>query len=228
LALAALLAPAQAALFVGFEAPDFAPGLVNGQSGWQTYANNTVTPLVATANPFGGTQHLRISGDDNLLMGDPIGAFSPTLSVAPAENSLLSVMVDLSSAGGASYEVIAQSLSEADVTARVQFAFTGDIWVLDDVGGGVLDFVDTNYDFAVGSYKQLRIEAVPGTGLSYYYDNSLIYSSAFFGGSRIEQGILQSDNYHAGDYGDFDNFRVIPEPAAGLMVLAALGLCRRR
>lgn len=222
------------ALETGFETPEFGTGFVGGVAGWQTFVNNTTQPMVSDANPFMGDQHLRIGKETSLQDGDSVGAFSPFTPQAAGSDTGLSVWVNISGVGGASYDVIAQSVAEDAVTARLQFFFadfdgdgtSGDILVLDNGA-----FVDSGADYTPGAYQEVRIEASPATGgLDYFYAGNLIFSGSLNnGGTLVDQGVLLADNFQSGDFGDFDSFGIIPSPgAAALLAVAGFAAARRR
>ncbi|MCD4748374.1 MAG: hypothetical protein K8R59_03280 [Thermoanaerobaculales bacterium] len=192
----------------GFEvAEGFAPGYIAGQVGWTAFSASLVEGHIDTANPATGTQHLRIANDPAVGAGSNTGAFSPEVADAVVDASYVEVDVAISATGGADYDVVPQTPTQGLLTAQVKFYYLGDIQVLDDTGSG-LAFIDTGTDWNVGPYTTLGIYVDPvANTIDYYYGGSLIYTSVagVFGGTIIEQVVLFSDNYHAGEVGDFDN-----------------------
>ncbi len=218
-------------LTTGFESPNFNTGWIAGQDGWQSFVTSTTEGHIDSSNPYAGDQHLRISYDADQQFGDPVGAFSPAVGHTAGANTALKVLANVSSLGGASYEIVAQSISEGSIVGEMQFfwadfdgdSISGDILVND---GGV--FVDSGADFVPGEYREASIEAYPGTNtLDYYYDGSLIYSTSLFAGTLVEQAIFMSDNYE-GSEGDFDNIMITPEPASLATLVIGAALLRRR
>lgn len=187
-----------------FEAADtFAPGFCAGQNGWTAFVASTVEGHIDTANPAGGTQHLRVSSDPANATGTLTGCFSPDLGALPADNIYTtSVDVAITNANGADYGVVLQSPNQGFITARVNFRFTGPIQVFE---GG--DFVDTGATWTPGAYRNLTIvvNSTAGT-IAYSYDGVLIHTGPLVGGTTVEQVVLFSDNWQVTDeHGDFDN-----------------------
>lgn len=223
----------------GFESAEgFAPGYIGGQSGWTTFTSSTAEAHVDTANPFAGSQHMRISKDPALGSGSLTGGFSPDLGPLLPSQSYLSVMLNISNVDGADYDVVPQAPSQSLLSARVKFSFTGDLLVLDDTGGG-LAFTDTGFDWGplAGSYMRLEVLLDNGANsIDYKINGSTVYSSVagVFAGTTFEQAVLLSDNFQLlGESGDFDNLDivngVIPAPGAfALLGIAGFAARRRR
>ena len=209
----------------GFE-PDegFTPGFVLGQASWGVFAFSGAESRIQDVNPASGTQHLRIAKDPAVSSGILLGAVSPILAVPDdLYPTTLGVDVSISAAGGADYEVMAQSASETLVTARVRFAASGDILVLDDQGAG-LALVDTGVDWNIGAYTHLRVEVDPvADTIDYYYGDLNIYSSVSgtLAGTNVGQVVLLSNNSNAGDVGDFDNLHINTNTGYEHVVLSA-------
>ncbi len=200
-------------LTTGFEAVDgFVPGFIGGQSGWTTFAASLTQGHIDTANPAAGAQHLRISKDPALASGILTGAFSPDQGPLAVGPSSVSVDIAISNTGGADYDVSPQAPSQAMISARVKFSFVGNIFIVDDLGAGLV-FVDTGVAWNAGPYTNLTINIDPvANTIDYIYGGAPIYSSVggVFAGTTIEQVVLFSDNFHvAGESGDFDNFSVV-------------------
>jgi len=192
----------------GFEAGEgFAPGFIGGQAGWTAFAASVAEGHIDTANPHAGSQHLRISNDPAVAAGTLLGAFSPLVADPIVDASSVSVYVAIGDVGGADYDVVPQSPTQGLLTARVKFDFEGNIQVLDDVGAGLV-FVDTGADWVPITYNLLEIYVDPvGNTIDYWYGGSLIYSSVVgvVAATIIEQVVLLSDNFNAGESGDFDD-----------------------
>ena len=192
----------------GFEAGEgFSPGYIEGQAGWTTFASSVTEGHIDTANPNDGTQHLRISQDPAVAAGTNIGAFSPEVSDAVVDTSIVVIFVNIGATGGADYDVVPQAPSQALLTARVKFSSAGDILVLDDLGAG-LTFVDTGVDYIPGSYIPLQINVDPvANTIEFSYNVASIYSSVagVFAGTLVEQLVILSDNNNSGESADFDS-----------------------
>ncbi len=200
-------------LTTGFEAVDgFVPGYIGGQSGWTAFPASLSEGHIDTFNPDAGAQHLRISKDSTIGTGTLTGAFSPDQGPLAVGPSSVSVDIAISNTGGADYDVVPQAPSQGFLSARVKFNFLGNIFVLDDLGAGLI-FVDTGVAWNVGPYTNLTINIDPvANTIDYFYGGAPIYSSVagVFAGTTTEQVVLLSDNFHlAGESGDFDNFSVV-------------------
>jgi hypothetical protein len=230
----------------GFEtAEGFTVGPVAGQNGWTASVNANQTAFsVSTANPFSGSQHLRVGFDDAVPMGNTRVILGPNLGSIGEGQTVTSVMVNISSDQGSNYEVIGQAPSQELVAWRVVFNWNGgisgtpgEIFILDDPDGdgpGGLAFVDTGVVWNAGVYTELRVETDSlANTINYYYGGNLIYSSVagMFAATSVEQFVILTDNYqNPGEVADFDNI-VIAVPAPGSLALLGLGLAvgaRRR
>lgn len=194
-----------------FEVTDtFVPGPCGGQNSWSMFAASANEGHIDTSNPAGGSQHLRISYEPAAASPALTGCFSPDMGPRSNTFDTLSLDIYISAIGGADYDVVGQAPSQGFLTFRVKFDWLGNIYVLDDLGSGTT-FVDTGANWIVGSYRNLRVDInAPANTINYYYDGLPIYSGAagIFAGNSIEQVVLLSDNFHAGDVGDFDNLNV--------------------
>ncbi|MBX3697215.1 MAG: hypothetical protein R3F08_15440 [Dokdonella sp.] len=214
-------APAPAVqLTSGFEPGEgFAPGYIGGQAGWTTFAASSAQPVINATSPIAGAQDLQIAGDGTISAGTNTGAFSPDLGPQNVTDpSSLSVDIRITATGGADYDVVPQAPSQSFLSARVKFGFLGTIQILDDTGGG-LAFVDTGINWPVNTTFNLRIELDPvANTLDYYINNALIYSSVagVFAGTQMEQVVLISDNFQAGEVGEFDNVVLDTNAGAGV------------
>ncbi|TVQ63917.1 MAG: PEP-CTERM sorting domain-containing protein [Phycisphaerales bacterium] len=223
--------------FYGFESAEgYSVGPVAGQQGWAEFTARPGASRVSNANPASGNQHLRIV---ELQTGAAFnGAFSPDLGAQPAGRYITSVDIALNDDGGADYQVLGQAPSQGFLSFRVNFAFTGSIQILDDVGAGLV-FVNTGATWDPSlSYTNLTVDLdFDNDTIDYFYGGNLIYSSVagVFAGSAVEQVILLSDGFQSfsetpSPTGDFDNLSiVIPAPGAfALLGLGGLVAVRRR
>ena len=199
-----------AVLVTGFEPSEgFATGHC-AQNGWTAFSASTTEGHIDTANPATGTQHMRISGDSSIAQGSLTGCFSPLLPASSTGVTMTHTMVDMfiSGTGGADYDVAPQTPSQGFLTARVKFAFTGDVLILDDPGGG-LAFVDSGVDWTPNTWFTLAILADPANNtIDYAIDGTTIYTGSTVAGTIVEQVVLLSDNFQANESGDFDNVRI--------------------
>ncbi|MDX2132899.1 MAG: hypothetical protein SFY69_12685 [Planctomycetota bacterium] len=213
----------------GFET--FAPGPISGQNGWTTFAANGAAPVISSANPASGSQHLLLSAGPGST-GSFNGAFSPDFGDFSNDFSSVSVDVLISNTGDQDAAIIGQAPSQALLTWRALLNFQGNILVLDDVGAG-LAFVDTGADWTPGQYFNFRVDTNPAADtINYYYNNSLIYSSVsgVFAATAVEQVILFGDNFFSSSsFTAYDNLTIVPAPgAAALLGLGGLLVARRR
>ena len=228
----------------GFEtAESYVVGPISGQNGWTASVNANQNAFnVNTANPFAGSQHLRIGFDDAVAAGSQRVILGPSLGTLPAGPSTTSVMVNISNDGGSDYDVIGQAPSQSLLSWRVKFRWQGatagspgTIFVLDDTDlatpGAQLGFVNTNVAWNEGVYTELRVEFGTST-IDYYYGGALIHSSAggIIAGTSVEQFVVVTDNFQLdNEFADFDNVSIIPAPGAlALLGLGVAGAARRR
>jgi MYXO-CTERM domain-containing protein len=230
-------------LATGFEAAEgFAPGYA-GQNGWSGF-NSTAAPVISTANPATGSQHLRLEYDADVAAGVAVGVESPLLGPAyvAGETAVISFDINISATDGADYTFESVDSVAGIINTRVTFSWTdndgdgvaGDIRVFEDDGLGGFQVVDTGAEYTPGVYQNVMIELTLGGAIDYYLDGSLIYSDAngIPGTATTMDAIaFYDDNFNyfnsPPDTGDVDNVSVTPEPAS-LMLLALAGLALRR
>lgn len=235
----------------GFEAgAGFTAGPLDGGNGsppegpWASNAESD--PVISAAHPAAGAQHLRHLDDPAVPANTSVGGFSPIFptNLGP---STVSFDFSISAVGGADYDVVLQSpgIGNASVTARVKFYFgdldddlvPGDILVLAADGMGGVTFIPTGAAYTPGpDYQNFRLEVDPvADNIDYFLEDVLIHSGPVLNPEdpnpgAIDQIVTLDDQFQEpGETGDFDNFRVAPEPAsAALLALAALLVARRR
>lgn len=241
----AIAASSQAALIygTGFESADgFTTGPINGQSGWTTFNAPAVInqPVISTANPNGGSQHLRLQdASPTSTNGTLNGGFSPIFSTGGAQ--VITTSIDLSvpaaDAGGANYTFAAQDTVSGLLTFRVEFDWLGNFLVLDDIGSGP-EFVDTGFAQTYGGYQKLEVitDFAAGTQ-TYKWGGTTFYTGSTAGlGTTIDQVVIFSDSWqNVGVVGaDVDNLNVssveaVPEPASMIAIGSGIvGLLARR
>lgn len=243
----------------GFEpGAGFVPGSMaspgNGsapEGPWVAGGGNTVSPVISTLNPAGGTQHLRHRRDAATAQGTQRLGFSPEFGpfLGSSTVSFDVAMSTVPDIGGADYDVILQSPSTGNgsITARVKFNYQyGAIFVLGDNGAGGLQYNWTGTFLPDNGYHNFRLEIDPANdNIDYYLDNALIYSDVIVNAhittpdpfpGAVTEIVTRDDQYqdtYAGgaalDYADFDNFSVTPEPTTvALLVMGVAALARRR
>lgn len=236
----------------GFVAgPMNSPGTGAAPEGpWIAGGGNTLSPVISTLNPAGGTQHLRHK-DAGTANGTLRLGFSPDFGPFIG-SSTVSFDVAMSTAGltgGADYDVILQSgpLGNTSITARIKFNYQyGAIFVLGDNGAGGLAYNWTGTFLPDSGYHNIRAEIDPANdNIDYYLDNTLIWSDVIVNAhiavpdpfpGAVTTIVTADDQYQdtyaggtAADYADFDNFSVTPEPTTvALLVMGVAALARRR
>ena len=234
----ALVGAANADIMTSFDSSEgFTAGVADGQNGYDAYVASTTQPVIETANPFSGDQHLRISDDPAIADGTSTGVFSPLDTPAAVLGSTLSIEVYIDDAVGADYNIIGQSPSQGFLTYQVNFNFQGNIRVVDDIGAG-LAFIDTGVAYQQQSYANLTIDFDPVAGtIEYFYDGSSIYVGGLVAGTNVEGLVINSDNWQGTSgsspaFADFDDLSLvqdIPEPGSlALLGLGGLAILRRR
>lgn len=229
----------------GFETVEgYVVGPIEPQNGWGASGVNLPAFNVNTANPFAGSQHLRVGFNSAAAAGAQQVVLGPNLGVIPAGVNSTSVQVNISSDGGADYDVVGQAPSQGFLSWRVKFHFQGavagspgTIHVLDDIDlvtpGAQLGFVNTTTVWSEGAYTELRVDMDAGANtINYFYGNTLIYTSlaGVFAGTSVEQFVVVTDNFQEpNEVGDFDNVSIVPAPGAlALLGLGLAGIARRR
>ncbi len=203
-----------------FEPGDtFGLGPCAGQNGWIAL-NSPVAGDIDTVNPAGGVQHLRINLDGGLANGTFTGCVSPTTGTPSTK---VEVDVAVSASGGADYSLgIFDTLGTGNLVGQATIYWTGgNVWVADGSGS----IVDSGTPWVVGSYVTLGIELVGGN-VVYSYGGVPIATYPSFGGSTtFDQVWLASDNWQAGETGDFDNLlsQAVAPTAVGLNNVGGIG-----
>lgn len=221
----------------GFEQPEFQAGfsLVN-QGGWTCNTSAISHTFVTSFQPDTGSQHVRIIDNPGVPNSTLSASLSPTFS--PLSEGEISIRYSIDNVtpgpnGGADYELVPQSTTQGFVVTRFRLAFTGDIFVVDDIGNGPQP-IDTGVNWSAGSdYHTLSI-VMDETGLQYFHDGQLIYTGRLVAATSFDQIALVYDNFQAAEEtAHFDNLSVsaIPEPtmSAAIMLLASvIAICRRK
>lgn len=242
LALATLgvVANAQVVFQTGFEAPAFSVGPINTQNGFTTFNANASGPIISTANPKSGSQHLRLPDNPALANGTLSGAFSPVFAggTGPQIVTRASYFIPTNDVGGADYDFIAQSVGQSQLAFRLKFEFLGTVVVVDDLdgaGSGVATFEDTGFAFATGQWNNIEV-VTDYTTLTHTYkiNGTTIYTGNFINqtNTSIDQVIMFSDLFHnpgvvGGDVDDV-SVTVVPEPATMLALGGAVAAFMRR
>ena len=116
------------------------------------------------------------------------------------------------------------------VVTRFRLAFTGDIFVVDDIGNGP-QAIDTGVNWSAGpDYHTLSI-VMDGAILQYFHDGQLIYTGRAIAATSFDQIALVYDNFQAPEEtADFDNLivRTVPEPTNIMMLMMSVIVARRR
>lgn len=230
----------------GFESAEgFSSGALNGQAGWASFTATAAQPVVSTALPQAGAQHMQLSKVTSAGSSAFVGGFSPLLTGVP-ENTASRTTVWFRAdnvtpgpiTGGAEYILAAQEGQSPgdELSWQINFAFDGTILVTDNIDADPdLEVVSVG-SWVAGRYYRVDIDLdTAANQVRYYLDGALEHTSigGVFAGNEVRQVVLLSDNFFvAGETGKYDSLSidVIPEPAS-LAVLASpilLALRRRR
>lgn len=191
---------------VGFEAPDYNLGNLNGQEGW--YGSVANDWKVSSANPGAGAQAVR--GTWTTAGSGASFILSPTQPAGTTDYSVVSAKLAITTAGsGATWDFAPQDSEAGLVITRVRFlkGAGNKIQVLSDVGGGTLAYVDTGATWTAGSYFDLKFiakrsdnsyklclngtEIYNGVGFSSSIDNLAIIGNK---GTGTQNNILDVDD----------------------------------
>ncbi len=226
-----------------FEEPRWHAGSA-AQNGWQNAVSPDMPYISGASFARTGSQSLRVEDDPRIGPGFPGALYlSPLFVGAPGPRSV-SARVYISNLGGADYFISPQSVALNLACARVKFAgrdpngdgTPGDIEILNDSNGpapGGIAFVPTSRNYAPGQERDVRIDFVGNNQIKYYYGGELIFTgSTLFNdatgltcnGPQLDQLAIadnQAQFFTIGNYADYDNIAVTPEPASATLVLLA-------
>ncbi|WP_394750499.1 Ig-like domain-containing protein [Spongiimicrobium salis] len=185
-----------AILAEGFEA--FAPGELNGQSGWIAAPAGTFN--VAAEGAFEGAQGVTVAPNGT---GAQTIALSP--SITPGDQSFMTASAQLRIEGdAANFEFIPQSPTAGSVNTRVRFNADGSIDVL-DAGTGA--FVPTGATTPEGFFSvRISIDR-DDSSLRVFINDELIHSGTGFA-PLIEQIVFLSNNAGSTSSFAFDNLEI--------------------
>lgn len=227
-----------------FEAGEgFTPGFLGGQVGWTVFLNSSLEPTIDNSNPSSGAQHYSMAEDISISWGTDVGGFSPDLGPQPAGvESRVSADIMITSSGGSDYYFLSQAPSLGFITWEVNFNWQGNIFVVDDLGGGFA-YEDTGTPWPVNTYFNIEVVTNPGgsPGIEYYLDGILIWSqTAMLSADNVEQVVFYNDNFQfgSGETAYMDNLMIdtdsagqppapaIPVPSLGTfgLILLSMGL----
>lgn len=217
----------------GFETPEFPAGpskITNGGGvypagcggvafpcwGHTTAANaSTITPTIDIANPFAGTQHLRLTFDTTTrtnITGFGLGVDAryprgADLSVRPVDVNTVSIEMAIDTPFGQDFRVQPQSNSQGFLATSALFFYAGGIYVLDDVcGTATLNFISTGLAWDTsGAYQNYTVAMNPCEDtITYEYAGAPLYASCTYAGTNLEQFLVFGDNYPGSTF-DGDN-----------------------
>ncbi|HTJ49001.1 MAG TPA: T9SS type A sorting domain-containing protein, partial [Cyclobacteriaceae bacterium] len=183
----------------GFE--EFTTGDINGQGDWAAQFGNWTIEQI---NPYSGAQHFRGLADG---LGQSL-AFSPQVAIGTESISSATMRVDLTSASGATWQVIPQSPTAHFVNTRIQISPDGTVQVLvaDSLGGA--SFVNVGASVPAG-YFDLKLEVVRATAVfSLYFNNVKVFEGQGFAGD-IEELVILSLMEANGPVLDIDNLAIL-------------------
>jgi len=232
----------------GFESPSFSVGALNGQPAsspasdqWTAGTTTPATVNIATANPNGGTQHVRLF--PNAAAGTFSGLGSPIISIPTSTSTVTKFDLAVNGAdpvdGPSEYDILLQDRAHSGIVVEMRLSFTGEIIVVDNgtpvTTSGTWTFGSVGGNTA--PYQTFEIDTFSSANsITYKRNGTTFYTSTLpsGGGTTVDQFVLVSDNF--GDpsslHADIDNVSLIPlvpEPAmAGLISAGVLILGRRR
>jgi hypothetical protein len=188
------------------ESEGFTVGPLATQNGWGVSAAAPGSALISTDYANDGVNSLEILGLDGTAHA-LVGAFSP---VDVVTNNIITVSYDIYltdiSDAASDFFVGAQSPSQALLTSRERFTYTGTVMVV--ATDGTLAYQDTGATFAVGQwYNMTAVHTFDAGTIEYYLDGELIYTGDVFGADNVEQMTFLNDNYDSAAY--FDNVQVV-------------------
>lgn len=208
--------PAALLLSSDFEASEgFVLGPLGTQNGYSATGGNLPWVSVADLNPLSGAWHMAMA--KNLAAGSATLHVCLTPSVGTLANvpSTTRQYVYITNSGGADYDFVGQAPSQGFLSWRVRFNYLGNIFILDDPGGG-LQFVDTGVQWITGSYRELKVEFDPaGSQIRYYYDGAPIYTgNVIYAGTAVEQIVWTHDNFQlsSSEHCDVDGLVLTDSP----------------
>lgn len=201
----------------GFEASEgFTIGPFDGQKSWTVSGVNLPFAAISNANPFTGSQHLRMTSDSTTGSGTLRIALSPEQSTTANSPCTVYIKVNISNDGGADYDILGQAPSQGVIAWRVKFSWSDDslsgpgmIYVLDMISGSLV-YVNTQVAWSHRVYRELRVDFDPQANvIRYFYDGSLIYTGHMISATAIEQIAIVNDNWQQdGETADFDALSV--------------------
>jgi hypothetical protein len=210
-------------LSTGFEpGQGFVIAALEPQQGWVASGVNAAWAGVSGANAHSGTQHQRLTNDALVPVNTQRVVLSPLVAgVLPSTPSTTTQWINISNDQGADYDVFGQAPSQAFITWRVKFHFSdgtgappGMIFILDDIGGGALAFINTGVIWNTGVYTELKVQFDPALGqVRYFYGGALIHTGVIYAGNVVEQVGSVNDNFQlGGETADFDDIVLIDTP----------------
>ncbi len=217
---------------IGYEAAEGYPlGVINNVAGvypagcggaafpcyGRTGAANAslITPTISSANPFAGTQHLRVTPDPATRTNQPgfglgVDARYPRtadLSVGPIDANTVSAMIAINSPFGQDFRIQPQSNSQGFLATSLLMYNSGLLYVLDDLcGGTALGFLPTGGSWdTTGAYQNYTVAMNPcNDTITYSYGGAQVYAGCVIAGSNLEQFLVFGNNF-PGSTLDVDN-----------------------
>jgi len=235
----------------GFEAPDFAAGDVNGQSGWTTYDPTFTTgggnfASVTTSAPagFGGSQALRFDGGTSAT-SSPRYAWGPAFgaqftAAAAAGDNVLVAQTSMYMASGQTSTARLGMVTFDSTGAKILTGFyvqanTGLVYLLANYNnaGTINNFAfNTNVTIGYDQWVNFTTSWNQATGRMEVFWGA----NGFFVDGAAAGSVADETDYYATRNGStiastayFDNFAVGAVPAPGAIALLGLaGLTARR
>lgn len=210
---------ANAQYATSFESSEgFTLGSLNSQNGWGVSAAAVSGTNVSDADSSDGDYSLSLMGN-GAGTTSLIGAFSSNdISVSGDLDFSFDIKIPTLSANGTEFYISSQAPTQQMLTARMVFANTGEILILDVDPQGTpqapLNFFLAEGTIEADTWYNVRIaHNFSQDNIEFYLDDTLIYTTAeVFAATAVEQLVFVHDNGATGAF--IDNIAVTGQTAS--------------